>query len=468
MKILLINPVIREKHPPYNFPIGLGIIAAIMRNNGHKVYVYDQNGLRSSYDDVFRFVRGIKGFDVVGTGGLITTYNQVKTIVSGLRDILPKTKIILGGGITVEPHVIFENMDVDFCVHGEGEHTFSELCNMIESNGDNFSNIDGISYLDHDKLIITPGREVEKNLDKFPMPAYDLFPAETYFKNNVIKNHLKMNVDTKRCAALMWSRGCPNKCTFCWRMMGRGVRYRSFDLLFQEIDYLRSNYEVDSYLFIDECINANRNKAKEFAEKLVELGYSAPWYSHARVDNIDEELAAIFKTSGCVGLNFGIESASPKMLKVMNKKANPEQAASAVKIAQKAGIQPNCTFIIGMPGETKSTVMESISWVIKNRVQKKHFFFATPYPGCDLYNLPVVQNRIIEKYRTKDGFFSALGDVVDFTVNMTDFADKQLLNLKKQIEFKILLLSPDKWIKLLCEPDRWWSSLKEFIKRFIL
>ena len=92
MKILLINPTIREHHPPFNFPTGMGIIAA-------------------------------------------------------------NVKIVLGGGVTIEPELIFGNMPVDFCVHGEGEHTFCELCAAMEEQERDFSRIAGISYIEKDKVV---------------------------------------------------------------------------------------------------------------------------------------------------------------------------------------------------------------------------------------------------------------------------------------------------------------------------
>ncbi|GAF89398.1 unnamed protein product, partial [marine sediment metagenome] len=255
MKILLINPTIREHHPPYNFPAGLGIIAAIMIRKGHDLRAYDQNALRVSNEDMCRDLRKIKNIDIIGIGGLITTYGHLKRLIPGLREIFPKAKIILGGGVTIEPELIFEHMPVDFCVYGEGEHTFRELCAAIERHEHGFSEIAGISYLEKDRVVRTSPRPVEADLDRFPMPAYDLFPAEIYFSNNVLKNLMRIDCGTQRCATLLWSRGCPNQCTFCWRMMGRTWRFRSVDLVMEEIAYLRSRYGVDSYVFFDECIN---------------------------------------------------------------------------------------------------------------------------------------------------------------------------------------------------------------------
>jgi len=429
MNILLFNPTIRENQVPYNFPAGLGIIASIMVQEGHNVSVYDQNALRTSNDEVLRELSKFKNIDIIGIGGLVTTYSQIKSLIPIFRSLFKNAKIVLGGGVTIDPDLIFKNMDVDICVHGEGEHTFRILCNYIEGGRDDFSDIPGVSYIKNNELFRTQPNIFEKDLNVFPMPAYNLFPSEIYFKNNVLKQMFS-DLNTKSCATLLWSRGCPNECTYCWRMTGKALRFRSMTLLMEEIEYLRSNYDVDSYLFYDECINANRAKALEFSSNLIKRGLSAPWYSHARANNFDDEIASMFFKSGCVGLNFGIESGSEKMLRAMKKNINPVKAGAGISIALRNHIKPNCTFIIGMPGETRETVAESVKWIRKYKSRRNVFFFATPYPGCELYNEPIVQKRIYEKYNNLDNYFSALGDAVDLTVNMTDLDDRQLIKLK--------------------------------------
>ena len=126
MRILLINPVMREDSPPYVFPVGLGIIAAIMQSRGYDVKVFDHNATRCDAGAALREIASAGDVDVIGIGGLITTYKYVKRLIPALREKFPRAKIVLGGGITVEPETIFANIAVDVCVHGEGEHTFLE------------------------------------------------------------------------------------------------------------------------------------------------------------------------------------------------------------------------------------------------------------------------------------------------------------------------------------------------------
>jgi anaerobic magnesium-protoporphyrin IX monomethyl ester cyclase len=440
MKVLLINPVVRLRLAPYVLPVGLGIIAAVLLRNGHDVNVYDENFLRPDPEKFKRDMAAIKKPDVIGIGGLITTYNHLKTIIPVLKAIFPKAIVVLGGGITVEPQIIFENMSVDYCVHGEGEHTLSELINAIEENHlSNLNEVMGISYRDNQNhsVITTPPRLPEKDLDLFPDPAYHLFRTEEYFANCTrMINKWDKTLNAKRCAPLVWSRGCPNECTFCWRMMGRSVRFRSVDRLINEIKYLRSKYDVDSYLFLDECINASRRKAAMLSESLVKSGLVAPWYSHARSDLFDQEVAYKFRRSGCIGLNFGIESASPEMLKVMNKNVSVEAAKKAVAVSEQENIAAQCTFIIGTPGETEKTILTSVDWIKHNQIKHCSCFYFTPYPGCKVYASPEVQKRIAVKFGSKDEYFSKLGDANNLVINLTDLPDSKLETYRQQMSIE--------------------------------
>ena len=433
MKILLINPSIREESLPSNFPIGLGIISAILNKSGFEVSVYDQNALRAPLDSMLRDIYGQGPYDVIAVGGLVTVYNKLKAIVKELRAFYPRTKIVIGGGVTIDPQLIFANMPADICVHGEAEDSFLELCRRLAEDGKDLSGIAGISFVEHGELVRTEPRPLEKDLDRFPMPAYDKFPSEIYFENGAKSASSAYGIDIKMCATLLTSRGCPNQCTYCWRMCGKTIRFRSMDLVVDEIKYLRAAYSVDSYEFLDECINANRKRSLEFATRLKEEKLDAPWGSSARVTIFDREISDLLHLSGCRKMVFGVESGCREILKEMRKNTTPEQASRAIAIAKESGILPTCNIMIGMPGETQRTVKESVSWIRRNRkyINSFGFFFVTPYPGCDLYDLPRVQGLIENKYGTKDSYFSILGDASKLTLNMTALPDEELKRLRE-------------------------------------
>ncbi|MDY6833748.1 MAG: radical SAM protein [Chloroflexota bacterium] len=431
MKILLINPIIREHAPPINFPIGIGIIANIMLQNDFEVTVFDHNALRYDEDTMISELKRIKDVDVVGIGGLITGYGYLKSIVPMVREIFPHSKIVIGGGVTIEPDIVFENIHgVDFCVHGEGEHTFLELCNQFREANSDFESINGISFRKGQEIYRTPERDLERNLDVFPMPAYHLFPTEVYLE------HLTFADGHQRQATLITSRGCPNKCTFCWRMTGRGIRFRSVEKILEEVEYLKSNYDIDSMFLLDEAINASEKRLGEVCKGFIDSKVDLPWISHARADRVNPDILNLMKEAGCIWLSVGIESGSKEMLEQMGKNVTPEQNKMAITLIKQAGIKITTSMMLGMPGETQNTVDQSIALLAETKPEAFLFGITTPFPGCDLYYMPEVQNQILERYGSKDKYFQALGDVHRLTINLTSFSDKELIRLRDHASYK--------------------------------
>jgi len=455
MKVLLVYPRVHQLQAPVAFPVGLGILAALLRQQGHEVVVYDQQALNTTPDELLRDLRQQRGIDLVGLGGLVTTYRTMKSLVPALRALFPGVPVVLGGGVTVDPALIFERVRPDICVHGEAEETLPELVAQLEAGSPALDEVRGISFVRDGELHTTEPRPLLRDLDCLPLPAYDLFPAEVYFSSyswaDFARKFRNLPSLPQRRASLLSSRGCPNQCTFCWRMAGRNVRHRSLDRVVEEIELLRSSYGVDSYVFLDECVNASPRRARALARALVDRGLQAPWYGHARVDRFDEALARELQRSGCVGLNFGVESGSPRILAEMKKNATPEQAGAAVRAARRAGIVAVASLIIGMPGETKETVRDTLHWLLEYQPQATGFSYAVPYPGCELYSLPLVQARIRDRYGDKDAFFSALAEsgTDRSTLNMTSLSDRELFRLRRWAMLRSSVTSPYKWRALL-------------------
>ncbi len=131
--------------------------------------------------------------------------------------------------------------------------------------------------------------------------------------------------------------------------------------------------------------------------------------------------------AGCVWIGYGIESGSQTILDLMNKKATVQQARQAVINTRKANIYANTTFIFGYPGETLESIQETIDFKQSLDI-KCPSFYATPYPGTPLYE------QIRCKIKDEEKFIRGLGNATDFTINLTEFDDERLFELKKAVE----------------------------------
>jgi radical SAM superfamily enzyme YgiQ (UPF0313 family) len=333
---------------------------------------------------------------------------------------------VVGGGVVTEnPEILLKATACDFAVIAEGEFTIVELMDAITNSGD-FSKIEGLAYkTDRGEIKVNQRRKLIENLDEVPRPAYHLFPMDIYLKNQshskVLGKQLEMNLIT--------SRGCPFDCNYCYHIFSKGVRYRSIEKVIGEIKFFIQEYQVHSFIFIDETFTINSKRVTEFCEALKKEKIKISWSCYARVSLVEKGLLKLMKESGCYRIGFGIESGSQTILDLMNKRETVEQADRAIKMVRKAGMICGTTFMFGYPGETLETIQETVSFCKKHLIQAS-FFFTAPYPGTKLYSQ--VQEKVFRKYKDMDDFLEVLGDAGDFVVNLTDFDDEQLIQLREK------------------------------------
>ena len=352
MKVLLINPPYRESLPPSVFPSGIGYIASVLMEGGHEVSVLDINGCRYSRKEVEKQIRETN-FDLVAIGGLITRYKYIKWVCTLLKKYHPDKFRIVGGAIaTSASELVINKMDIDGIVLGEGEYTILELANALEKGSD-LKKVDGIWFKKNGKVVKNQPRELIKDLDSLPFPAWDLFPIKKYLQvpcyGKIPVTYKSMNISTVR--------GCPFSCKFCYNVFGtKTSRARSIDNVISEINELREKYGVKAFLFEDDLFTLNRARVMEFCKKIMKKKLDIIWGASARVDVVDEEMLMTMKQAGCILISYGIETGSQKMLDSIGKGVKVEQAKKAIRLTKKTGMQIVTSFMVGVPGETPETI----------------------------------------------------------------------------------------------------------------
>ncbi len=434
MKILLINPPIREWAKPNVFPAGLGYISSVLLRDGHEVKVLDINAYRWDRAKVEQKIKNTE-FDVVGIGGIVTTYKYVKWLIFLLKKYHPHKKIIIGGSVgTSIPHIILGKNQADIVCIGEGEETVRELITVLQDKAD-LSKVKGIQYKDADgKIIITGKRPPIEDLDSIPLPAWDLFPMDIYLKNPVGAPNRNKWIDGSAQGSwqlsinLFATRGCPYRCIYCYHdFMGMGHRHRSPGNILEEIKTLYEKYKVTYFHFIDDEFVMNREFVHQFCRLLKSFSKTVSkkitWGCAGRVNLMTEDLIRTMADSGCVLIGYGIESGSQKMLDIINKQVSVEQAKKAIRLTRKYLGWADCSFMIGYPGETKETIQETIDFCKELELAPEVIFFLTPYPGTELYRMASGQGKI----QDEEEYILGLGEQGEkVRVNFTDFTDQEL------------------------------------------
>jgi radical SAM superfamily enzyme YgiQ (UPF0313 family) len=307
---------------------------------------------------------------------------------------------------------------VDFVVIGEPEMTVLELADTLaKGNVANLGQVKGIGFIENGKVIITPPRPFIKDLDTLPFPARHLLPMKQFFeaaRKIPISGNLK-----KPSIRMLTSRGCPQSCIFCSNniVMGRRWRGRSAENVVAEIEQIVKTYGVRQIDFLDDNIAFNRKRLETICDLLVQKKLHIEWCTPngVRADSLDADLLAKMRAAGCKKILVAPESGVQRIVdEVIKKKQSLQKVEEVVAAAHKLGIKVGCFFILGMIGETKEDIKETIKFAQKLRqlgAEYFYFSYATPLYGTELY-----------RQAKEGGFLTA------------DFSDDALSEVKPLIE----------------------------------
>lgn len=377
-------------------PLGILYIAGVLREKGYEVKVYDPLPQDNSFlSEIIKYKP-----DLFGISMMTAQYPRAKQIVSSLRKYLPDCKFVAGGiHPTVLPAEVIKDLDLDFVVMGEGEITTLELCEYIKNKNNNYKSILGIAYKDGEKVVINPPRPPIEDLDTLPLPARDLLDFSYYLS----PPGPVRGMYAKRLGSLIASRGCPYKCIFCGssRMMFGKVRRHSTDRVIEELSYLYERYKIDAFYFLDDTFTLDPEWAVEFCEKLIKMyekyKIRLRWACQARANPpISEELLKYLKKSGCRQIEIGAESGSDKVLRALKKGITVQNLKDTVKRIKKYGIKVLLTFMIGNPEETQEDLMKTLNLAKELNANFTRFFYLTPFPGTELYDLAIRNHWVKE------------------------------------------------------------------------
>lgn len=371
-----------------NPPLGLMYVAAAAREAGHDIQLIDVDPTEI---DVPGRVRAFNP-DLVGLSFLTTEFDKARTLSRELKKTLHGVTLCCGGvHTTLDAENVLRLFDVDFCVVGEGEMTFLEVCKRIEAGG-SYDDVKGICLLKNGQVTKNPPRELIEDLDSLPHPARDLID----FSNIYLTFPGCIKGKYTRSTAIMAGRGCNFNCAYCAapKLHGRRYRLRSPQNIVQEIIHLKEAYGVKGILFQDSTLTSNRKWIISLCEEIIGRGVKFIWSCNTRVDCVDIEMLRLMRKAGCIQAEYGVESGSPKILKVLNKRITPEKAISAFRMTESVGIRAGASFMLGNPDEEISDLEMTFDLAKRLNASYTVFFFTMPYPGTELWEIAGRRNLI--------------------------------------------------------------------------
>jgi len=322
--------------------------------------------------------------DIVGFSTLTLEFNIVKQLAKKIKEKRPEIITVLGGPhASTAPNEILDNPDIDYIVMGEGEECFPMLVDAITNNTDPGA-VKGVGFNKNGQKVLNESGNLTEDLDSLPMPAWDILDEEPYYdlpNFNIIVAH-------RRTMPIFTTRGCPYRCTYCHNIFGKKTRMRSPENVMEEITLLYDNYGIREFQVIDDVFNINNERAIAICDMIIKskMKIYLSFPNAIRGDIVDERLISKLKEAGAYKINYAIETASPRIQKLVKKRVKLDKLNDAITITNKAGIWTHGFFMMGFPTETREEVEMTINYALKSKLNTAGFFVLQPFPGTEIWD----------------------------------------------------------------------------------
>ena len=361
-------------------PLGLISIAAYLESHQIKTKVIDCFATPFQSDTLIKncLIENKPGF--IGISCTTSSFLDAVRIAKYSKSIYKNLKIIIGGPhvSALKEKVLIDYPIIDVLVIGEGEET---ILNYINNHDGDLSLIKGIVYNNNDNVVFTGYSNSIIELDSLPFPAYeklDFYPAQ--YQLPIFDYPKSPN------SSCVSSRGCPYSCSYCDRSVFRSsFRFNSANYLYEHLKYLKERFKIKHINFYDDQFTFNRKRVIDFTELLINNSLDISFNCAVRAEHIDDDLLKRMKQANCWMISLGIETGDEVLLSKHRKNANLEFLSTKIYSIKKAGIRTKGLLMMGLPGESLSSIKKSMDYVFSHPVDTFNLAKFTPFPGSPLY-----------------------------------------------------------------------------------
>jgi len=326
-----------------------------------------------SFDDVVALA---DGFELAVLHTSTPSFPSDARVADALRRANPKLRIgFVGAHVAVSPEASLRSSEaIEFVAREEFDYTIQEI-----AEGRPLADVDGISYREGDRIVHNPPRAILEDMDSLP------FVMDVYRRDLVIEDYF-IGYLLHPYVSLYTGRGCRSRCTFClWPQTVGGHRYRtrSAERVAEEIALGRSLFpQVKEFFFDDDTFTDDLPRAEKFARLLSRLGVT--WSCNAK-PNVPYESLKVLKDHGLRLLLVGYETGSQQILNNIRKGTRIDVARRFTEDCHRLGVTIHGTFILGLPGETRETIENTIAFAREINPHTIQVSLAAPYPGTELF-----------------------------------------------------------------------------------
>jgi anaerobic magnesium-protoporphyrin IX monomethyl ester cyclase len=387
--------------------LGVLYLSAYLKNHGIGVEVTDLAGV-----DLATWTPN--KFDTYGITGTSAHFPQIRDISYRISQYFPNAPIIAGGPhATLAPFHLLKHSTVDICVQGPGEERLLNLLKTGES--------DGVIRWDSETpgaLSITPRSVLSENYNMAVLPDYEAINFKKYLPSQTYKYLLGIVNE----ATVFTTLGCPFRCNFCAQHKMRDrTRHIPLTEIDRNISYLKKKYKVKLLYISDDTFGFEKSRFGDLIRLLKKQKIA--WHCLLRADLAQQPRLEAMKDAGCIGIVYGFETGSDKILKLMNKRVTVKQNYQAAELTHELGMKVRGQMVVGFPGETDKTIFDTRIFIANAPVDHWGIHTFQPFPGSDVWENP-------EKYKIK----------ID---KNTDFSDWHTIGKSTE---KVGSLKVQKWV----------------------
>ncbi len=339
------------------------------------------------------------------TGGQIGYALEISNYVKASSNVP-----VVWGGIhaSLLPESTLENPNIDILVIGEGEISFLELVRALANKTD-LKGIPGVWYRNSSGIIKNPKRDFTK-LDNLPALPLSLIHLNKFLPG--FKKRGTFYIET--------SRGCPNQCAFCYNANYNNNSWRAFsaDRIIAELKFLYEHFKINSFYIVDDNFFVDLKRARAIAEGIINHNLDIFWEVQGITINsalkMDDGYLELLVRAGMKKVHFGVESASERVLKLINKNLKIDNVIEVNRKWGKHDIIVQYNFMCGFPGESLEDIRSTIDLVFQLMKENKRALISplcpyTPYPGTALYEKSLKEG-FIHKRSLRDWQDTDYGD----------------------------------------------------------
>jgi len=378
---------LKEPYPVY--PLGISYLVSYLEEHlpDLKILLFDFN--KNDYSELVQLIkkehpkyigvsfRNIDDVNFYAKNSYIAHYKAIVDLVK----VNSKATIIIGGpGYSIFPIEMYNLLQPDFGIYGEGEISLYKLINILENNKNNFEDVPRLIYKKDNKTIFNQ----KGNSTLQPKTSYNKELTDYYWQNSGM-----LNIQTKR--------GCPYNCIYCTYPLieGKNVRTHNPEILVENIEkYLYEN-NVDYFFFTDSLFNLKNKFNYKFAELILRKNIKFKWGAYFNFKNLPEDLLVLLKRAGLTHIEFGTDSLCDITLNSYRKPFTFEEILNTSDICNKLDIDFAHFLILGGYGETKGTLKETFENSKKiGRTVFFPFVGMRIYPNTELYKIAINEGKI--------------------------------------------------------------------------